>query len=81
MTVDEADRSTIGRLEWPVKHPGLQTIIAAVVVHGSALSAWAQKPIKPPEDDGGVLPWVVAAGIAVVICVTAFLNPKRSHLN
>lgn len=64
-----------------MKHLGLQTIIAAVVVHGSALSAWAQKPIKPPEDDGGVLTWVVAAGIAVIICITAFLNPKRSHLN
>ncbi|MEK7731483.1 MAG: hypothetical protein AAB363_06455 [Planctomycetota bacterium] len=64
-----------------MKHAGLQTVIAAVIVHGSALSAWAQKPTKPPEGDGGVLPWVVGAGIAVVICVTAFLNPKRSHLN
>jgi len=56
-------------------------IIAAVMLHGSALSAWAQKPATPPEDDGGILQWVVAAGIAVVICATAFLNPKRSHLN
>lgn len=64
-----------------MKHAGLKTVIAAVIVHGSALSAWAQKPTRPPEGDGGVLPWVVALGIAVVICVTAFLNPKRSHLN
>ena len=64
-----------------MKNPGLRTIVAAVIVHGTAVSAWAQKPIKPPEDDSGVLPWVVAAGIAVVICVTAFMNPKRSHLN
>ena len=71
----------IGPLELRVKHLRLPTIIAAVVVHGTAVSAWAQKPIRPPEDEGGVLTWVVAAGIAVVICVTAFLNPKRSHLN
>jgi len=81
MIVGNADQLTIGRSEWPVKHLRFQTIIAAIIVHGLAVSAWAQKPIKPPEDDGGVLPWVVAAGIAVVICVTAFLNPKRSHLN
>jgi len=64
-----------------VNRSGLKTIVAAVFVHGSALSAWAQKPTKPPEGDSGVLPWVIAAGIAVVICITAFLNPKRSHLN
>ncbi len=64
-----------------MKHIGLKTILAAVIVHVSALSAWAQKLTKPPEGDGGILPWIIAAGIAVVICVTAFLNPKRSHLN
>ena len=64
-----------------MKHAGVKTVLAAVIVHGSALSAWAQKPTRPSEGDGGFLPWVIAAGIAVVICVTAFLNPKRSHLN
>lgn len=64
-----------------MKHAAFKTVLVAVVVHGSAMSAWAGKPTKPLEGDGGFLPWVVAAGIAVVICVTAFLNPKRSHLN
>ena len=64
-----------------MKHVWLRVVGAAVVVHGSALSAWAQKPAKLAEDDSGILQWVIAAGIAVVICVTAFLNPKRSHLN
>lgn len=64
-----------------MKHAWLKTVFAAVIVLGSVLPAWAQKPTRPPEGDGGVLPWVVALGIAVVICVTAFLNPKRSHLN
>ena len=64
-----------------MKHIWLRMVVAGLVVHGAALSAWAQKPAKPPEDDSGVLQWVVAAGIAVIICVTAFMNPKRSHLN
>jgi hypothetical protein len=64
-----------------VKHSLLRVVFAAVVVHASAASAWAQKPTKPPEGDGGILAWVIATGIAVVICVTAFLNAKRSHLN
>lgn len=64
-----------------MKHFFLRLVVAAIVLHGSALSAWAQKPAKPPEDDSGILQWVIAAGIAVVICVTAFMNPKRSHLN
>jgi len=43
--------------------------------------AFAQRAATLPKEDGGVLQWVVAAGIVFVICVTAFLNPKRSHLN
>ena len=64
-----------------MRHAWLRTLVAAAVVHGAALSAWAQKPTRPPEDDSGILQWAIAAGIVVVICVTAFLNPKRSHLN
>ncbi len=64
-----------------MKHAGLKTVLAAAIFLGLTLSAWAQKPTKPIEGDGGVLPWVIGAGIAVVICVTAFMNPKRSHLN
>ena len=43
--------------------------------------AQAQTPLSIPESDGGFLPWAVAGGIAVMILVPAFLNPKRSHLN
>jgi len=64
-----------------VKHFWFKTLLAAIVVQAVAVPAWAQKPAKLPEDESGVMQWVVAAGIAVVICVTAFLNPKRSHMN
>lgn len=81
MTADAAHGWTRGRSESPVKHVWLKTIVAAVAVHAVAVSAWAQKPAKLTEDESGVMQWVIAAGIAVVICVTAFLNPKRSHMN
>ena len=32
------------------------------------------------EETGGYLPWVIAVVIGVVVCLPAFLNPKRSHL-
>lgn len=32
------------------------------------------------EDSSGSLPFLIAAGIAVVVCLSGFLNPKRSHL-
>ena len=71
----------MGRSEAAVKQIWVRVVGAAVVVHGTALSASAQKPARLVEDDSGVLQWVIAAGIIVVISVTAFLNPKRSHLN
>ncbi len=45
-----------------------------------AATARAQAPATLPGEDGGMLQWVVAGGIAVVVCLTAFLNPKRSHM-
>jgi len=81
MTTDVTDYLTRGRSESTVKRVWLNTLLAAVVVHAIALPAWAQRPAKPPEDEITVMQWVVAVGIAVVICVTAFMNPKRSHMN
>ncbi len=52
----------------------------AVAVHLMAATAWAQRHARVPKDESGMLPWGIAAGLAVVICVSAFLNPKRSHL-
>jgi hypothetical protein len=42
--------------------------------------AFAQQAARLPDEDGGLLQWAIAAGIAGVVLVTAFLNPKRSHL-
>ena len=47
----------------------------------SSSAAWAQKPMKPPGDDSVTMQWTIAIGLIVVIGVSAFLNPKRSHLN
>jgi len=42
--------------------------------------AWAQAPGQLPGLDGGWLQWVVGLGVAAVILITGFLNPKRSHM-
>ena len=44
-------------------------------------SAMAQAPGRVAGEDAGYLQWIVFGGIAVVVCATGFLNPKRSHLN
>jgi hypothetical protein len=51
-----------------------------LAVHLLAATAWAQKLGRIPDEDGGWLQWIVAAGLAVVILLSAFINPKRSHL-
>ncbi len=47
----------------------------------TAHSASAQTPGRVAVEDSGYLQWVVFLGLAVVVCATGFLNPKRSHLN
>ena len=51
---------------------------ALLVIEGVAR---AQTTTNVPEDDGGMLQWGVALGIAVLVVLTGFLNPKRSHLH
>jgi len=47
----------------------------------AAHSAAAQTPGRVAAEDSGYLQWIVFLGLAVVVCATGFLNPKRSHLN
>jgi len=46
----------------------------------SASTVLAQKPAGLAKDEGGVIPWLIAGGIVILVCATAFINPKRSHL-
>ncbi len=50
------------------------------VIHASTTVALAQRPGRLPGEDGGWLQWVAAAVLALVICLAAFMNAKRSHL-
>lgn len=59
----------------------LGSVCAAVAALAWTAQAQAQAPLSIPESDGGFLPWAVAGGIAALVVVPAFLNPKRSHLN
>ena len=46
---------------------------------GTAAWSLAQKPAELVPDEEGMVRWGVTAGVVVVIGLTAFLNPKRSH--
>ncbi|MGB2988066.1 MAG: hypothetical protein WBE26_19530 [Phycisphaerae bacterium] len=68
---------------WQVTRPQQRWVMLAgmLVVHFAAATAWAQQEASAPEEEGGLLKWGIAAGLAVVVCISAFLNPKRSHLS
>lgn len=60
----------------------MRLLFFVLAVHGSAAVGLAQKPgIIPNEDPDSTTRWLILAGIVVVVAITAFLNPKRSHLN
>jgi len=54
--------------------------VGGVIVHLTAASAWAQKPGRVADEDSGLIQWVIAGALAILICLPAFINPKRSHL-
>ena len=56
-------------------------LLVGLAVQFASTPAWAQMPVhQMPEEESGMLPWGIAVGLAAIICVSAFLNPKRSHL-
>ena len=54
--------------------------LAVLAVHLSASAAWAQQTARIADDDKGLWQWGIALVLAGVICLVAFINPKRSHL-
>lgn len=46
---------------------------------GSWAPALAQAPAKLTEAEGTAITWVVAVALVLIVSVTAFINPKRSH--
>lgn len=56
-------------------------VLAAGAFHFFADVAMAQKRANLPDDEGFVIRYGVLAAVVVVIGLTAFLNPKRTHLS
>ena len=54
--------------------------VGGLLMHLAAASVWAQKPGRIADEDGGILQWVIAGVLALLVCIPAFINPKRSHL-
>lgn len=47
----------------------------------AAAPAFAQMDARLSGEDKGILQWVVALGIVILMAAIAFMNPKRSHLD
>ena len=69
------ERSGRGRLSW--SHLGRTTALVLATVS----PALAQQEAKMPGEDNYLLTWGIAFGVVLVVCATAFINPKRSHLD
>ena len=59
-------------------HPGRTAAVLWILV--APATAWAQAPAAPAAEPNSGLTWGIAVGLAVVVLLTGFLNPKRSHL-
>ena len=53
---------------------------AVVALHAMSSVVLAQDPARLPGQEPGFTNYMVAVGLVVVVCVTALINPKRSHL-
>lgn len=53
------------------------SVIMLDLLSGTAL---AQLPARLPNEDGGMLQWGVSVGLAVIVLLACFINPKRSHI-
>ena len=65
----------VGRLR-----SGVVASVAILATDWTAAAAWAQKQSGLPDDENTLIRWGIAAGIAIIIGLPAFLNSKRSHL-
>lgn len=63
-----------------IRRVAVRMVPSAMMAHAMGSVAIAQTPATLPGEDGGWLQWLVGVGVVVVIVITGFLNPKRSHL-
>jgi hypothetical protein len=50
-----------------------------LTVHLAGSAAWAQRAAQATDEGKGLLQWGIAAGLAIVVCIAAFLSPKRKQ--
>jgi len=54
--------------------------LAAIMLDLLGGTAWAQMPARLPDEDGGMLQWGVALGLAAIVLLASLINPKRTHI-
>lgn len=52
---------------------------AAALILLAPTIGWAQANARLPNEDGGLIQWVIAAALIAIVCAPAALNPKRTH--
>ncbi len=58
----------------------LKMLTCVLMFHATASTVWAQTPANLPDEDGGMMKWAIAGGLAALICAAGFMNAKRSHM-
>ncbi len=54
-------------------------LIAAALILFAPTVGWAQEKARLPNEDGGLMQWVIAAALIAIVCAPAAINPKRTH--
>ncbi len=67
------------RKRWTVK--SVLPTLASAVFFSLTQAASAQAPGRIVEREGGLVIWLVATLLILLVCLTGFLSAKRSHLH
>jgi hypothetical protein len=59
----------------------IKTLLPVWVVLISTGSLFAQEAGRLPKQDKGILQWVIAIVLTILIVFPGFMNPKRTHLD
>lgn len=62
-----------------MKERAIRFLVTSGMLYAGSGAAFAQEAARLPEPEGVAITWAIGIALVVVVCVTAFINPKRSH--
>lgn len=69
---------SVRRLCNPCTRPAFAAVLYGCLMAGEAFGV---QDARLTGEDKGILQWLIAFGVVVLMAAIAFLNPKRSHLD